>query len=209
MNRILNLTLFSLLIFLNSCTNLEVAENHNEAGVMIERFTRDPKTKLKEGLHETFFTTNGGKSAESNYKAGVLHGEQIFYFENGQIMERRNYDKTGSFTGAFKAFHESGSMRSEGQYENGAMTGKWKFFYKSGNIKEIIFFRDNVENGPFIEYYDNGKISAEGTYANELEHGLLKIYDDKGNLTMQKQCENGVCRTVWKSDLAKDSTKKL
>jgi antitoxin component YwqK of YwqJK toxin-antitoxin module len=208
-NRILNFALLVSLIFLGSCSNLEVAENRNEAGQLVERFTRDPKTKLKEGLHENFFTSNGGKSEESNYRAGVLHGEQVFYYESGQIMERRNYDKTGNFTGAFKAFHESGAVRSEGQYENGAMTGKWKFFYKSGNIKEIVFYRDNVENGPFIEYYENGKISAEGTYMNELEHGLLKIYDDKGNLTMQKQCENGVCRTVWKSDLAKDSAKKL
>ena len=209
MNKSIGFALILFLIPLSSCHNLEVVENKNEVGILVERFTRDPKTKLKEGLHETFFTSNGGKSEESKYKRGVLYGEQMFYYENGQVMENRNFDNNGSFTGAFKSFHDNGHLKSEGQYENGAMIGKWKFFYKSGNIKEIIFYRDNVENGPFIEYYENGKISAEGTYANELEHGLLKIYDDKGNLTVQKQCENGVCRTVWKSDLAKDSAKKL
>ena len=201
--------LILILITLNSCNKLEVVENKNEAGKLVERYTIDPKTKLKEGLHETFFTDNNGKCEESNYKSGVLRGEQIFYYENGQVRERRNFDETGSFTGVFKSYFETGHLKSEGQYTNGAMDGKWKFFYKSGNIKEIIFYKNNVENGPFIEYHENGKIAAEGTYINELENGLLKIYDDKGNLSMQKQCENGMCRTTWTSSISTDSAKKL
>ncbi len=207
MNKIV---LFLLILLpLSSCRNVSVVENKNEAGQLVERFTIDPKTKLKEGLHETFFTENGGKCEESNYKAGVLRGEQIFYYENGQVRERRNFDENGSFTGVFKSYFENGHLKSEGQYENGAMDGKWKFFFNSGNIKEIIVYKNNTENGPFIEYHENGKIAAEGTYINELESGSLKIYDDKGNLTMQKQCENGICRTTWKSGLAVDSAKKL
>lgn len=207
MNRI---PLFLLILLsLSSCNNVTVVENKNEAGQLVERYTINPQTKLKEGLHETFFTENGGKCEESNYKAGILRGEQIFYYENGQIKERRNFDVNGSFTGVFKSFFENGHLKSEGQYENGAMNGKWKFFFKSGNIKEIIFYKNNVENGLFIEYHENGKIAAEGTYINELENGLLKIYDDKGNLTMQKQCENGICRTTWKSSLSADTAKKL
>ncbi|NJN33651.1 MAG: toxin-antitoxin system YwqK family antitoxin [Saprospiraceae bacterium] len=190
-----------------SCSNVEVVENKDEAGRLVERFSVNKKTKLKEGMHETFFL-GGSKSEESRYKDGVLTGEQIFYFENGQIQEVRNFDESGRFTGAYKSYHETGRLKSEGQYANGSMGGKWKFFYRSGNIKEIVHFRDNVENGPFIEYRENGTISAEGTYQNELEQGLLKIYDEKGELTVQKQCENGICRTVWRSDLSKDSAKK-
>ena len=197
-----------ILLGLVGCSGVEVVENKDEAGRLVERYAIDKKTKLKEGLHEAFLAS-GSKSEESHYKNGVLRGEQTFYFENGQAQEVRNFDDVGSFSGPYKAYHENGHMKSEGQYVNGAMNGKWKFFYKSGNIKEILYFKNNVENGPFIEYHENGKISAEGTYQNELEHGLLKIYDDKGELTMQKQCENGVCRTVWKSDIAKDSVKKL
>ncbi len=195
-------------IIFSSCSNLDVVEHKDEAGRLIERYTVDKKTKLKDGLHEAFFS-NGGKSEESYYKNGVLKGEQIFYYENGQIQEVRNFDKDGSFSGAYKSYHETGKLKSEGQYINGSMSGKWKFFYRTGNIKEIVHFRDNVENGPFIEYYENGKISAEGTYINELEHGALKKYNDKGELTSQMECENGVCHTVWKSDMMKDSAKKL
>jgi antitoxin component YwqK of YwqJK toxin-antitoxin module len=210
MNRLL---LFALILSfftpLSSCRQKEVVETKNEAGKLVERYTIDPRTKLKDGLHETFFTTTGGKSEESTYKVGVLHGEQIFYYETGQVMERRIFDKDGNFSGSFKSYHENGHLKSEGQYENGSMVGKWKFFYRSGNVKEIIHYKNNVENGPFIEYYENGKVSAEGTYMDELEHGLLKMYDNKGNLTSQKQCENGVCHTVWKSPTASDSVKKM
>jgi antitoxin component YwqK of YwqJK toxin-antitoxin module len=198
-----------ILIPLCSCNNVNIVENKNEAGQLVERYAVDPKTKLKEGLHNTFFAENGGKCEESNYKAGVLRGEQIFYYENGQVKERRNFDENGSFTGIFKSYFDNGHLKSEGQYDNGAMDGKWKFFFKSGNIKEIIFYKNNVENGAFIEYHENGKIAAEGTYLNELENGVLKIYDEKGTLTMQKQCENGICRTTWKSSMAADVTKKL
>ncbi len=195
-------------ILFSGCSNVDVVEQKDEVGRLIERYTVDKKTKLKDGLHEAFFSS-GGKSEESYYKNGVLKGEQIFYYENGQIQEVRNFDKDGSFSGAYKSYHETGKLKSEGQYVNGSMSGKWKFFYRTGNIKEIVHFRDNVENGPFIEYYENGKISAEGTYINELEHGALKKYNDKGELTSQMECENGVCHTVWKSDMIKDSVKKL
>ncbi len=196
------------IIFFESCSNVEVVENKDEAGRLTERYTVDKKTKLKEGLHESFFT-GGSKSEESNYKNGVLKGSQIFYYQNGQIQETRNFDDNGSFSGAYKSYHENGNMKSEGQYENGAMNGKWKFFFKTGSIKEIVFFRNNVENGPFVEYHENGKLRYEGTYQNEKEEGALKVYDDKGELEKQMECENGVCRTVWKSDLAKDSIKKM
>lgn len=198
-----------ILLPLSSCTHLEVVNNKNEAGQLVERFTIDPQTKLKEGLHETFFPTNGGKCEESNYKAGILRGEQILYYDNGQVMERRNFDENGSMTGVFKSYFENGHLKSEGQYDNGAMEGKWKFFFTNGNIKEIILYKNNVQNGPFTEYHQNGKISAQGTYVNEIVSGLLKIYDEKGNLTTQQECINGACQTTWKSSIAADSAKKL
>jgi antitoxin component YwqK of YwqJK toxin-antitoxin module len=191
-----------------SCSPVEVVEQKDEAGRLKERYTVNKQTKLKHGLHEAFFPT-GSKSEESQYANGVIRGAQIFYYQNGQIQEVRNFDDNGSFSGGYKSYHENGHLKSEGQYINGAMNGKWKFFYRTGNIKEIVHFQDNVENGPFIEYFENGKISAEGTYANELEQGLLKIYNEKGELTMQKECQNGACHTVWRSDLAKDSAKKM
>jgi antitoxin component YwqK of YwqJK toxin-antitoxin module len=202
------LSIFLLTFFISACNNLTIVEQKDEAGRVIERYAIDKKTQLKDGLHETFYPT-GSKSEASHYKAGVLTGEQIFYYQNGQIQEMRQFDANGSFSGPYKSYHESGQLKSEGQYVNGAMEGKWKFFYRTGNIKEIVHFRNNVENGPFIEYYENGKISAEGTYQNELEQGLLKIYNEKGELTVQKQCENGACRTIWRSDISKDTVKQL
>jgi antitoxin component YwqK of YwqJK toxin-antitoxin module len=185
-----------------------MVEKRDEAGRQVERYSVDKKTKLKEGLHEAFYVS-GAKAEESHYKNGILTGEQIFYFENGQVQERRTFGGEGNFSGPYKSYHNNGRLKSEGQYANGAMSGKWKFFYLSGNIREILHYKNNTEDGPFIEYFDGGKISAEGTYRNELEEGLLKIYNKEGELTKQMQCENGACRTVWKSNLHRDEEKKL
>lgn len=206
MKKIMNLLCIAFLF--SQCSSVEVSENKDESGRVIERYTVNKKTKLKDGLHETFFA-RGSKSEESHYQNGVLRGEQIFYFENGQVQEIRNFGAAGSFSGAYKSYHDNGHLKSEGQYLNGVMGGKWKFFYSSGNIKEIVHFENNTENGPFIEYHENGKIKAEGTYANEREHGLLKLYDSKGELTKEMQCDNGACFTTWRSDMSKDSIKKL
>jgi antitoxin component YwqK of YwqJK toxin-antitoxin module len=197
-----------LAVLFSQCSSVEIKETKDEAGRVVERYAVDKKTKLKNGLHETFFTS-GGKSEESHYENGVMRGEQIFYYENGQIQEVRNMDANGSFSGAYKSYFDNGVLKSEGQYANGSMDGKWKFFYKSGNVKEIVYFKNNTENGPFVEFHENGKMKAEGTYANERENGLLKMYDEKGELTKQMQCDNGACFTTWRSDLAKDSGKKL
>ncbi len=202
------LVLNVILLFV-SCENREVIEKRNENGLLIERYTINKSTKLKEGFHEIFSANSNALVQTSNYKAGVLDGDQIVYYETGQIEEKRHLDETGSLSGDFLSYFENGKMKSEGHYAYGAMNGKWKFFYSNGNVKQILYYRDNVENGPFVEFHETGKMAAEGTYENDLEHGLLKIYDKDGTLTEQRDCNNGVCRTIWRSDVSKDGSKKL
>ena len=211
----MNIKIFRAAIFLSiflsfmACNNLEVVEKRNENSLLVERYTVNKSTKLKEGLHESFSPNSTGLLQISHYKAGVLCGEQIVYYDNGQIEDCRHFNESGALSGDFLSYYENGKLKSEGHYASGAMNGKWKFFYANGNVKQITYYRDNVQNGPFVEFYDNGKPAAEGTYENDLEHGLLKMYDETGELTEQRECDNGICRTVWRSDVSKDGSKKL
>jgi len=58
--------------------------------------------------------------------------------------------------GLFRAFHESGALASEGNYEHG------------------------VENGLWRDFHENGQIAAEGNYLNGAEVDEWKYWDESG-----------------------------
>ena len=63
---------------------------------------------------------------------------------------------------------------------------------------EEVAFEGNMENGPFKEFYENGKPKATGAYLEgDNEHGELLEYDTTGTLIARKQCDRGICKTLW------------
>ena len=82
------------------------------------------------------------------------------------------------------------------------MYGEWKRYYPNGQLMEVVTFAENAENGPFVEYYKNGNKKAEGTYRNGEENGLLKKFSLAGEHIRSMNCEDGICRTIWKADNA-------
>lgn len=59
--------------------------------------------------------------------------------------------------GLFRAYHEDGSLASEGNYEHGQ------------------------EHGPWRDYHSNGQIAAEGSYANGVEMGVWRYWSEDGH----------------------------
>ncbi len=185
----------------NSVTsdNTEVIENHDEAGVLVEKFSRLKNTYAKHGLYQSFYPS-GKVMIEANYVNDTLVGERKMYYEDGgtQIVERYI---DGKFTGTYEAFYENGQLDITGEYVNDQMEGEWKRYYDSGELMEVVTFKENNENGPFKEYYKNGNLQAEGEYLNgEYEHGLLKEYDEAGAMIAKKQCYMGICQTIWSQE---------
>ena len=58
--------------------------------------------------------------------------------------------------GLFRAYHESGLLASEGNYEHGKEHGAWR------------------------DYHSNGQVSAEGAYANGVESGAWQYWSANG-----------------------------
>jgi antitoxin component YwqK of YwqJK toxin-antitoxin module len=59
--------------------------------------------------------------------------------------------------GVFRAYHEDGSLASEGNYEHGKEHGMWR------------------------DYYPNGQVAAEGSYANGAEVGAWQYWSADGS----------------------------
>lgn len=191
------LILIALPFLAAKCGQGDVVENHDENGLLTERYTVKKETGLKHGIYEAFFAS--GKTMEqSQYMDGELHGPRKVFFENGQTDFVENYNQ-GKFEGEYLKYNEKGQLIQQGQYVGNAMSGQWKGWYESGELKEEVMFENNNENGPFKEYHSNGKIMTEGIYKNgDNEQGELLMYDENGQLAERMYCEYGVCATAWK-----------
>ena len=93
---------------------------------------------------------------------GVLQGDRLVYYDNGQLAEKANYIagkieglsevyslkgvvlksfmyENGELHGPSRSFNGRGEMLSEGQYKRGKKTGIWKFYENNKLIDEKNF----------------------------------------------------------------------
>lgn len=182
----------------DSSLDLEVVENKDENGNLIEKFSRRKDTFAKQGLYQAF-SKDGKIIEEAYYENDSLNGERKLYYESGKIEIIQPYvmDK---FEGEYKEFYENEQLKFEGKYADNAMVGIWKKYYDTGSLMEEVYFENSSENGPFKEYYQNGNLKTEGEYLNASENGLLKKYDENGDLIARMQCLKGICQTIWTKD---------
>ena len=196
------LILFCAVLIFAACGNAgntEIIEVKNDAGVVVEKYTRDKTDYAKEGLYQAF-DSQGKLIEEANYVNDTLHGQRTVYFSNGKPEAVENYEK-GLFEGEWNGYTKEGGLDMQGNYVNNEMVGVWKRFYPDGQVKEEVTFADNNENGPFVEYYADGNLKAEGNYLNgDFEHGELKLYNEHGELERRMDCVKGRCSTVWRSE---------
>lgn len=106
------------------------------------------------------------KSIE-NYKDGVLHGKNIIYYKNGQMVELKIW-KNGEKDGIWKTYYPDGSLRTETKYTEGEL------------------------NGFFNAYWQNGMPEIMGEYSSGLKENTWKYYDRYGNLQDSIVYQSGI-----------------
>lgn len=170
--------------------------------IVEEEYDFDKIQNVKHGK-STVFYPSGKIMIEQNYNAGSLEGLQTYYFESGKVQSKINFEK-GNKAGSFVYYYENGNIKQEGTYKNNGIEGILKGYYENGNLKEVTTFVDGWENGPFEEYNENGIIAVKGSYipnpdpeALPLEQGILEEYDAEGKLKTKKDCNKGICPTIW------------
>jgi antitoxin component YwqK of YwqJK toxin-antitoxin module len=84
---------------------------------------------------------------------GQLHGEQIGYYDTGQIMYKHNYNN-GNKHGEHIGYHSNGKINYKEYYINGKLHGEDIGYYSNGQIsyKEIYINGEKVSKEEFIAY---------------------------------------------------------
>lgn len=182
--------------FLCTCgPALEEHEETDDLGFRTE-YTTSPETGQREGIARRY-NAEGQLVAEENYVGGQLDGTRTAYYPDGEKELIENY-RAGQFEGEYITYDSLGNLRLRGTYVDGAMAEQWVRYFPDGGVREVVTFADNRENGPFREWYPNGQPHYAGTYLNGKEQGTLFAYDEGGALIAIRDCEVGLCTTVWR-----------
>jgi antitoxin component YwqK of YwqJK toxin-antitoxin module len=91
------------------------------------------------------------------FKNGLLHGESLAWYKNGQL-------------------------RRKGYYCKGQISGKWTFWDEAGNpMVEANYKKDNLD-GSYTSLYSNGRIREKGQFSANKRKGKWVLFDEKGQL---------------------------
>ena len=188
--------ILALLALVACSSDIETVRNEDPASGIKEEFQRSKKTGQREGFYRKS-TTSGVLLEEAFYTKDQLNGVRKLYNEEGRLIIEESH-KDGVFEGPYKSYYPDGTLEIEGFYKANETSGTWKRYYPSGALMEEVAFEGNMENGPFKEFYENGKPKATGAYLEgDNEHGELLEYDTTGTLIARKQCDRGICKTLW------------
>ena len=143
-----------------------------------------------------FYTEDGKKVAEINYREDQKYGVQKSYKEDKLIRE--DFYVNNKIEGYSKEYFDSGKLRKEIPYKDGKQTGiGYEYDENSDRIIVLNTYKENVltkrrqinridpqqlKQGMWMSFYPNRQLKVEGPYVNDLKNGYWKYYTNTGNL---------------------------
>ena len=96
------------------------------------------------------------------YLNGLLDGEYICYYSNGNIKRKIIYED-GLANGEYIEYDINGDVIAKGKLSNDERTGKW--IYKVNNLLYTVEFTNDILNGKYeIKYYNSKQTLYKGRY---------------------------------------------
>lgn len=104
------------------------------------------------GIVRSYYS-KGIIQSEISYIDEILDGTSFRYYQNGNLMEEKNYEK-GKQKGWVREYYENGLVKTEYYIDDGIIDGFYKSFYHSGSLKEL-------------RNYSFGKLVSRSEFAND------------------------------------------
>ena len=125
------------------------------------RFERKKKT----GLWKTY--DNAGRLiAEENFADSLFHGVCLYYFENGGVVKKMNY-------------------------QWGKLNGAVEEFYPSGKLYRVLTYKDDRFHGPYKVLTEDGVEEVTGEYFEDQKHGAWTHREKNGVSKMRVLYKHG------------------
>lgn len=126
-----------LLLIIFSCSN--PSECPEFIFDKLDNTTYSSDKKLYTGRCSTFFEGENTIKSVQQYLNGKDYGKWKYYFENGQIETKGQFNKYGKRIGKWKYYFENGQIKQLSRYsKDGDRTGEWYEYDSDGNIIKFI-----------------------------------------------------------------------
>ena len=162
----------------------EVFENFQEGGVCYQKDAEEPFTGTAVDHYD-----DGAKSIEGGFLEGYAHGEEMWWFENGNKNSLVTYRRGGRH-GPHLVWYAGGQLQVDVGYKNGKRDGRHAVYYESGQVRSEAYFADDKLDGAYTTCFENGNNRSERIFKAGEE---IKRRECKKSGT-QKQLSN------WKKD---------
>ena len=132
----------------------------------------------------------------ANYDLDTSYSIGGVDFPNKLLKRYRMYDKKGVLNGNSISYYEEGNIQSIFPYKNNLIEGLVIRYYENGNIKEEINYKNVKMNGEAKSYDENGKLNGRTIFKDNIkleedvhkENEILKNTFKNGELVKQDIC---------------------
>jgi antitoxin component YwqK of YwqJK toxin-antitoxin module len=125
------------------------------------------------------------------YAKGKRVGPWRFYFPDGTLATKLQYNIDGEEIGQHVAYLRNGDVHYVETYADGVKHGPKTTFYEDGSTHMHQMWQHGRMHGFSIIYYPTGIVKQFASWANGQQHGTVILYDESGQLTEQTQYVNG------------------
>ena len=152
-----------------------------------------------------------------DYSKNIYIGENLCYYENGEVEGIRFFDNPGTVDDSFhlekydeqerliergtvnngkfsgeRFIYEDDCLRQHLVFENDNLNGVCELFYSNGSIESSMTMENGIKNGPYISYFPTGETKQTATFVNDLMEGDWTEYNEHGRTTISAQQKNGI-----------------
>lgn len=133
-----------------------------------------------------FFSSKGKLISEGMMKDKLFIGKWVYYQNKSNgILTVEHYNNNGVLEGEKMVYYENGQIAEKSVYVNGEIDGISTWYSPIGKVIKEFTYQNGLLHG-VSKYYDkDGQLLAEGSYRNDKKHGIWKYYEN-GKLTEEK-----------------------
>ncbi len=111
------------------------------------------------------FDSSGAKKCEVTYVMGEARGEAVFYYPDGKIREKGNW-QMDHWVGNYKYYFPCGQLSYDWNYnESGKRNGEQNYYHENGNSMYTGVWVDGKTDGTLQVFNEDGVLIKEKYYA--------------------------------------------
>jgi antitoxin component YwqK of YwqJK toxin-antitoxin module/Flp pilus assembly protein TadD len=134
-----------------------------------------------------YFFLNGVMQAKGDYDGqGNKKGLWKYYNDSGYLINTENYD-----TDLRERFTQEGKCWQKYYLRNNKVDGEVFIYYDCDAVNEHLNYRNGLRNGPGEVYAINGTVLERFTYLNDSLHGKYESYFETGEKQLMSNYERG------------------